>query len=202
MSIESDVNLERARAHVRTQQRAVRHVPVFEGIIDAEILSDSPWPQHKKEAGWLFLQAFMELNRRRDLRRSDLAERARNIWSTLLERPGANPEEHLRAQLAVCYLPLWTHVKRGGGHLSTRKRERQVDQFRKMEQHSLEVLDNYGAAEMRSGITGIMSEINCADLLNRGDFQAGRNRVTIPVQTWFERNYALNPQSSFDLWQI
>src|SRR5690606_15356802 len=61
---------------------------------------------------------------------------------------------------------------------------------------------NYATADKRSDILGVMSEVNCAGILNRNDFHANRNRLTIPAQTWFDRNYIIQPQSSFDFWQV
>lgn len=202
MSTDPQVNLDRARAHVRTQQLAVRHFPAYEGIVDAEILSESPWPHHKIEAGWLFLHAFMELRKQKDIRRSSLVTRARDVWGAILERPEANPAEYLRAKQAICYLPMWTHVKQKGGPLSKRKQERQIDQFRILEQHSLDIYDMYTTSDNKSDIIGIMNEINFSGILNRSDFHNGRDRVTIPAQTWYDQNYLAKSGSSFDFWQV
>ena len=199
-----DVDLARARAHVRNLQRPNKPVSEDDALIDAQILADSPFIEHRHEAGWIYLQLFMEQrqSKKRDSRNIELVTEARDIWSKLVDSEVSYPDLYLRSKFASTYTPIWTHQKRPGASFGDkRKIDRQIIQFKQLEKLGLDTLDSYSDFITRGELFGTMSEIITAGLLNRFDLSRGNGRYSLPAQVWHDKNVN-NPGANFDLWQV
>lgn len=199
--------LARARANVKTRLRAEFHRSPTD-IDDANILAESPWPDHHITAGWLYLQIYADLRKkeRKTAEAHHLVNKARGLWLGAAEDCHSSHDEYLRASFAKTYLPLWVHRIQnegqiGGLELDERKAQRQIHQFTLLEDITRDTLTNHRTLSGSRDSLGIAAEVATAGILNRIDFWNGQSRITLPAQPWHDKNI-IRPGRSFDLWQF